>query len=81
MKDVLRFLGMFVQALRGQGNGQEKRQAAIDLFHEVLEAEAQIARPVSPELHAALETAIGECIDAGMALDKVVTEIKHSQSR
>jgi len=79
MKDVLRFLGMFVQALRGQGNGQEKRQAAIDLFHEVLEA--QIARPVSPELHAALETAIGECIDAGMALDKVVTEIKHSQSR
>jgi len=69
---------MFVQTLRGEGSGQEKRKIAIDLFRELLEAEGKIAKPLTPALTAALEVAIGECIDAGIALDKVIVEIKAS---
>lgn len=67
---------MFVQALRGQGTGAEKRALAIKLFREVLAAEGHLAKPLSPELAAKLETLIGAIIDAGVALDKFIAELK-----
>ena len=68
---------MFVQALRGRGTGPEKRKIAIDLFRELLEAEGYIAKPLSPELKAAFEEAIGACVDAGITLDKVIGALKN----
>jgi hypothetical protein len=68
---------MFVQALRGQGTGADKRKQAIELFHELLVAEGIITGAgVSPALHDALTTAVGECVDAAIALDKVIAAIK-----
>jgi hypothetical protein len=67
---------MAVQMLHGPGTGAEKRALAIKLFRELLAAEGHLAKPLSPELAAVLENAIGACVDAGMALDKVIATIK-----
>ncbi len=67
---------MFVQAIHGPGTGPEKRKAAIDLFRELVLAEAHVGKPLSPELVAKLEVLIGAIIDAGVALDKFIAEIK-----
>jgi hypothetical protein len=67
-----------VQAIKGPGNGQEKRKLAIELFEQFLIVEGILAKPLPPDLQAELRAVVGEGVDFVIALGKVLARAQQA---